>query len=81
MVERFNGRVGEVLNTHHFNSADDLEHTLLRYVALYNHLLLQSALKSQIPVQTMKQWYASHPHLFHERPYDRAGRDTGYSTA
>jgi len=76
MVERFNGRISEVLNTHHFNSADDLEHTLLRYVALYNHHLPQSALKSQTPMQTMKQWYTSHPHLFHKRPYDRAGCDT-----
>ena len=76
MVERFNGRISEVLKTHHFNSADDLERTLLRYVALYNHHLPQSALKSQTPMQTMKQWYATHPHLFHKRPYDRPGCDT-----
>ena len=76
MVERFNGGISEVLNTHHFNSADDLEHTLLRYVALYNHHLPQSALKSQTPMQTMKQWYTTHPHLFHKRPYDRAGCDS-----
>ena len=29
MVERFNGRTSEEINTHHFNSADDLEHMLL----------------------------------------------------
>ena len=76
MVERFNGRISEVLATHHFNSAEDLSQTLLRYVALYNHQLPQTALKSKTPYQTLKEWYASHPHLFHRRPYDRAGCDS-----
>jgi transposase InsO family protein len=75
MVERFNGRISDVLNTHRFNSAQDLEQTLLRYVALYNHHLPQSALKSKTPIQTMKLWHQSHPHLFHKRPYDRPGCD------
>ena len=39
MVERFNGRIADVLKTHRFSSAEDLEQTLLRYVALYNHQL------------------------------------------
>ena len=34
MMERFNGRVADVLNTHPFSSGEDLEQTLLRYVAL-----------------------------------------------
>ena len=76
MVERFNGRIADVLNTHRFNSQEDLDATLLRYVALYNHQLPQSALKSQTPLQAMKQWYKTDPHLFHRRPYDRPGCDT-----
>ena len=36
MVERFNGRIAEVLATRHFNSAEDLETTLHRYVLIYN---------------------------------------------
>lgn len=76
MVERFNGRISDVLKTNRFNSALDLEQTLLRYVALYNHQLPQSVLKSKTPIQTMKEWYASHPHLFLKRPYDRPGCDT-----
>lgn len=75
MVERFNGRISDVLKTHHFDSAQDLEQTLLRYVALYNHQLPHSALLSNTPMQTMKAWYASHPHLFRKRPYDRPGCD------
>lgn len=34
MVERFNGSIADVLKTHRFNSAEDLEQTLTRYVSL-----------------------------------------------
>ena len=54
MVERFNGRIADVLKTHRFNSREDMEQTLLRYVALYNHQLPQSALVSKTPMQAMK---------------------------
>jgi transposase InsO family protein len=30
MVERFNGRIADILNTHHFMNGEDLEQTLLR---------------------------------------------------
>jgi len=50
MVERFNGRIADILKTHHFNSADDLAQTLTRYVSLYNQQLPQSALNSQTPM-------------------------------
>ena len=76
MVERFNGRISDVLNTHRLNSPLNLEQTLLRYVALYNHQLLQSALKSKTPLQTIKNGHVSNPELFHRRPYDRSGRST-----
>ena len=76
MVERFNGRISDVLNTHRFNSALDLEQTLLRYVALYNHQLPQPALKSHTPIQAMKLWHQSNPELFHRTPYDRPGCDS-----
>lgn len=36
MVERFNGRIEDVLQSHRFQSGEDLEETLLRYVHLYN---------------------------------------------
>jgi transposase InsO family protein len=34
MVERFNGRIADVLKTHRFVSGEDLEQTIMRYVAL-----------------------------------------------
>lgn len=75
LVERLDGRIGDGLRTHRFDSGDDLEQTLLRYVALYNHQFPQPALESKTPIQAMKDWYASHPHLFRKRPDDRPGCD------
>jgi hypothetical protein len=34
MVERFNVRVGDVLQGHHFRSGEEREQTILRYVRL-----------------------------------------------
>jgi hypothetical protein len=48
---------------------------LTRYVALYNHQFPQSTLKNKTPMQALKDWYGTHPHLFHKRPYDRPGCD------
>jgi transposase InsO family protein len=76
MVERFNGRIADVLRSHRFNSGEDLEQTLLRYAALYNHQFPQSALKSRTPLQAMKDWYAKRPDLFVKRPYDHPGCDS-----
>lgn len=50
MVERFNGRIVDVLKTHRLSSAEDLKQTLMRYVALYNHPLRQSALQRKTPM-------------------------------
>lgn len=53
-----------------------MEQALLRYLALYNHQLPQSTLKSRTPMPAIKEWHQPHPHLFHKRPYDRPGRDS-----
>lgn len=75
-VERFNGRIADLLRTHHFRSRDDLEQTLHRYVTLYNQHLPQQALGAQTPAQALQSWYHSHPELFHRRPINQTGRDT-----
>ena len=79
MVERFNGRIADLLRTHHFRSRDDLEQTLHRYVTLYNHHLPQQALNAQTPAQALHSWHQSHPELFHRRPSNRPGRDTYFA--
>jgi hypothetical protein len=44
------GRIADILKTHHFDPAFDLEQTLHRYVTLYNSHLPPSALGSQTPI-------------------------------
>ncbi len=75
MVERFNGRIEEVLQSHHFHSGEELETTLHRYVLLYNQQLPQSALGSKTPLQTMKEWHKLIPELFKKQPYYLTGCD------
>lgn len=75
MVERFNGRIAGVLRTHRFQSGEDLEQAIKRYVHLYNHQLPQSALQSKTPVQTMKNWYQDKPESFKKRPINHPGCD------
>jgi hypothetical protein len=76
MVERFNGRIEEVLQSHHFRSGEELETTLHRYVLLYNQQLPQSALGSKTPLQAMKDWHKLKPQLFRKQPYHLPGCDS-----
>ena len=80
MVERFNGRIEEVLQSHHFRSGEELGTTLHRYVWLYNHQLPQSALGSKTPLQAMKQWHKLKPELFKKQPYYLTGCDRSLSS-
>lgn len=75
MVERFNGRISEVLTTHRFTSGEDLAATLTRYVQLYNQHLPQLALQHRTPIQTMKDWQRQQPDLFKKRVCNRPGLD------
>lgn len=76
MVERFNGRVSDVLNTHRFDFRDDLETTLKRYNWLYNHYINQKALHHRTPIDAMKQWQQDRPELFWKRVINHPGPDT-----
>jgi hypothetical protein len=68
MVERFNGRISDVLKPHRFRSGQDMRQTLERYVHLYNHQLPQSALHCKTPLQTMNDWHAQKTEFFHRKP-------------
>jgi transposase InsO family protein len=76
MVERFNGRISEVLQTHHFDSKDDLKALLTRYIWLYNHQLPQKALGYCAPIEALKTWQKSHPTLF-KKTVRSIGNHTG----
>jgi transposase InsO family protein len=47
MVERFNGRTGDIVNQTRFGSAAELEATPRNYVKIYNHNILQRALHAR----------------------------------
>ncbi|GAA3893243.1 IS481 family transposase [Halomonas cibimaris] len=76
MVERFNGRISDVLNTHRFDSREDLESTLKRYNWLYNHHINQKALHHRTPIGEMKRWQQEKPELFWKRVINHSGPDT-----
>ncbi|CAB4244605.1 transposase [Methylacidimicrobium sp. AP8] len=76
MVERFNGRLAQILRTHHFQSSLDLKTTLHRYAWLYNEHHPQKSLNHQTPLQALKTWQQSHPHLFQKAVRNHAGPDS-----
>jgi len=72
MVERFNGRISEVFQQTRFTSASELKETILKYLRLYNHHIPQSSLGYLTPVQALKKWQQSYPHLFVKSVYNNA---------
>jgi transposase InsO family protein len=75
LVERFNGRIAELIKQTRFASAAELETTLQHYLATYNHRIPQRALNHQSPVQALQAWQKKKPELFVKRVYKQAGLD------
>ena len=75
MVERFNGRISDIVNQTRFGSAAELESTLRNYVKIYNHNIPQRALKHHTPIQALKDWQEKRPNLFVKRVYNQTGLD------
>ena len=75
MIERFNGRIAEILNTTRCRSGEHLHDTLKRYVKLYNQHIPQRALEHSAPIEALKRWYRERPDLFRKWPYDLPGLD------
>jgi transposase InsO family protein len=76
MVERFNGRIAEIVAQTRFASAAELETTLSLYLKTYNHSIPQRALKHQTPIQSLKAWREKKPALFVKNVYEHTGLDT-----
>ena len=76
MVERFNGRISEVVNQTRFASRAELESTLRNYLKIYNHNIPQRALDNATPIQAMKKWQGKKPELFVKRVHNQAGLDS-----
>lgn len=75
MVERFNGRIANLVKTTWFANAEEMETTLMQYAKVYNHHLVQRNLGHSTPIQTMKEWHRKKPELFKKRVYDHSGLD------
>jgi IS30 family transposase len=75
MVERFNGRIADILKTTRFDSSADLKQTLENYLDVYNHHIPQKALGHITPVQALKQWQKERPDLFVKQVYKHSGLD------
>ena len=75
MVERFNGRIADILKTRRFDSAWDLKQTMYNYRDVYNHHIPQKALGHITPIAALKQWQEKRPDLFLKRVYNQAGLD------
>ena len=76
MVERFNGRIADILKTTRFDSSVDLKQTLENYLEVYNHHIPQKALGHITPIQALKQWQKNKPDLFVKKVYNHSGLDT-----
>ena len=76
MVERFNGRISEVIGQTRFASAAQLEATLINYGKTYNHHIPQRALGGICPVDALKKWQEKKPDLFKKQVYKQTGLDT-----
>ena len=76
MVERFNGRIRDVLATIRFRSREDLRTTIERYARLYNDHLPQKALGHRTPLQALRTWHTDRPELFLRRPKNQSGLDS-----
>ena len=76
MVERFNGRISDVVKQTRFRSAAQLDDTLRHYLVTYNHLIPQRALKHQSPIQALRRWRIEKPELFVSAIEKQPGLDT-----
>lgn len=64
MVERFNGRISDILATTHFDCREQLATTIDRYAILYNQHIPQKALAHRTPLEAARQWQKDKPELF-----------------
>ena len=76
MVERFNGRISELLQQTRLDSLADMEATLLTCLKFYNHHISQRLFGTKTPIQALKKSQQKKPELFVKRVYDQTGLDT-----
>jgi transposase InsO family protein len=75
MVERFNGRISELVEQTRFHSAAELGATMNDYLQVYNHYIPQRALGHLSPIDALKNWQQKMPDIFTKKAYNQAGLD------
>jgi transposase InsO family protein len=77
MVERFNGRIADLLRSTRFHSAAELAMALDHYLKLYNGQIPQRALGHLCPLQALKAWREKDPQRFNHEIHNLTGLDRG----
>jgi transposase-like protein len=80
MVERFNGRITNELAATRFANSTELREGLLGYGRIYVAHIPQRVLGHRTPLESLRAWYETHPHLFRINPANLPGPDI-YSPA
>ena len=75
MIERFNGRIADVLRQTRFLTFEALTETILKYERIYNQHIPQRALGHIAPIQALKNWQKTRPELFYKRVKNHTGLD------
>ena len=66
MVERFNGRIKEILENNRFDSYKKLEESFTHYLKCYNHFNKQKVLGYKTPSDMIIFWYDKKKDIFKE---------------
>ena len=67
MVERFNGRIKEILENNRFDSYKKLEESFNHYLKCYNHFNKQKVLGYKTPTDMIIFWYQKRKDIFKEK--------------
>ena len=76
MVERFNGRISEVIQQTRFTCAAELETTLMNYQTTYNHHPPSACAEPPLTYRSFTKLEKKVPNLFVKRVYKQAELDS-----
>ncbi|MBD3727484.1 MAG: hypothetical protein IE936_10510 [Moraxella osloensis] len=79
MLERFNGRISQLLAQTQFRSSQHLRDKLEEYLMLYNHHILQRNLGHVSPMTKLREWQKNNPDLFTKNLSNQSSADTSIS--
>ena len=75
MVERFCGRIEDIVQQTCFESASQLEESLIMYLHIYHSNIPQRNLSHITPAEMLEKWRKTHPELFKKMECNHLGLD------